>query len=464
VKQDRARACGWRASCGALCALLIMLACGAAMAGDSAEEKRRRQPELSPDQPMHYYWLRTERGAPGDLVAMDPRLKEVSEAFGAGDFERARQLAQALLEDPDAVPDVGAEAASYLAESYLAQGEFEKAARVAEEHHDAGIAARVASLKRGYSAALSRLDLTLTGAAEERAALAFRRARVHRQAGCLALAQESYWEIIIEDPGRPEAVRAASEIVNMHQAYGTPESVTKVCETLVGLDPDSDAAVATCQAVSGPWAAWRNGESASAMDILRRIAETYPNTRAGAASGLDLGQLLLASGQYEQADEVWSRLVDENGDVEVSQEARYRLADLRYERGMKAFTESDYESAARWLGKLRPEVDLIGTRSPTLRFGFGDSPESRMRHAVFSLGEACEKLERWGEAADAYERLAVPGNPAEEIALFQLCRSKMEAGYRADALGVFTKLKDRFPESGYIARCEDHIRTIQGER
>jgi len=57
-----------------------------------------------------------------------------------------------------------------------------------------------------------------------------------------------------------------------------------------------------------------------------------------------------------------------------------------------------------------------------------------------------------------------PGNPAEEIALFQLCRSKMEAGYRADALEALTKLKDRFPESGYIARCEDHIRTIQGER
>ena len=191
-------------------------------------------------------------------------------------------------------------------------------------------------------------------------------------------------------------------------------------------------------------------------------ARGWNRGRWGAVSVIDLGDLLVASGQYEQADEVWSRLVDENGDVEVSQEARYRLADLRYERGMKAFTGREYESAVRWLGKLRPEVDVIGMRSPTLRFG--DSPESRMRHAVFSLGEACEKLERWVEAADAYERLAVPGNPAEEIALFQLCRSKMEAGYRADALEAFTKLKDRFPESGYIARCEDHIRTIQGER
>jgi tetratricopeptide (TPR) repeat protein len=424
------------------------------MAGDSAEEKRRRQPELSPDQPMHYYWLRTERGAPGDLVAMDPRLKEVSDAFGAGDFERARQLAQALLEDPDAAPDVGAEAAAYLAESYLAQGEFEKAGQIAEEHEDTEIAARVASLKRGYAAALSRLDLTLAGAVEERAALAFRRARVHRQAGCLELAQASYWRVISEHRGSAEAVRAASEIVNMHQAYGTPESVTKVCETLVGLDPDSDAAVATCQAVSGPWAAWRNGESASAMDILRRIAETYPNTRAGAASGLDLGQLLLASGQYEQADEVWSRLVDENGDVEVSQEARYRLADLRYERGMKAFTESDYESAARWLGKLRPEVDLIGTRSPTLRFGFGDSPESRMRHAVFSLGEACEKLERWGEAAEAFAGLTVPGNPAEEIALFRLVRCYVNMGDWARARGAYDSLAAQFPGRTYTREAQ----------
>jgi len=430
-----------------------MLACGAAIAGDSGEETRRRQPELSPDQPMHYYWLRTERGAPGDLVAMDPRLKEVSDAFGAGDFERARQLAQSLLDDADAAPDVGAEAAAYLAESYLAQGEFEKAGQIAEEHEDTEIAARVASLKEGYSAALSRLDLTLTGAAVERAALAFRRARVHRQAGCLALAQESYWEIIIEDPGRPEAVRAASEIVNMHQAYGTRESVTKVCETLVVLDPDSDVAVATCQAVSGPCAAWRAREPASTIGILSGIAERYPRTRAGAVSGLDLGDLLLASGQYEEADEVWSRLVDENVDTEVSQEARYRLAELRYERGMKAFTESEYESAVRWLTALLPDIDLIGTRSPVLRVS--DSPESRMRYAVFSLGEACEKLGRWAEAVEAYEQLAAPGNPAEEVALLKLVRCYVNMGDHVGARRECDRLAERFPNSPYAAAARD---------
>lgn len=111
---------------------------------------------------------------------------------------------------------------------------------------------------------------------------------------------------------------------------------------------------------------------------------------------------------------------------------------------MKAFTESEYESAARWLGALRPDIDLIGIRSPTLRIG--DSPESRMRHAVFSLGEACEKLERWGEAVEAYEQLAVPGNPAEEIALFRLVRCYVNMGDRARARGAYEELAERFPD------------------
>ncbi|UCC67978.1 MAG: hypothetical protein JSV79_12840, partial [Armatimonadota bacterium] len=82
VREKRVRAWGWKAVRVGLSALLVVLACGVAVAGDSGEETRRRQPELSPDQPMHYYWFRTERGAPRESRSMDPRLREVSEAFG----------------------------------------------------------------------------------------------------------------------------------------------------------------------------------------------------------------------------------------------------------------------------------------------------------------------------------------------------------------------------------------------
>lgn len=400
----------------------------------------------SPDEPQDLYYFLNVDGPGPDFGEMDGRLKGIADAFGRGEFARCRELAEALIESSD---DEGlrAEAVTYVVESYLAQGEFEKAAQIADEYDRAEIAARVASLKRGYSAALARLDVTVIGGGVEPVGLILKRGRLHRQAGCLELAQGSYWKVISEHRGSPEAVRAASEVVNMHQAYGTPESVTKVCETLVGLDPDSDVAVAVCRAISGSWAAWQGGETAAVMDILRGIAENHPNTRSGATSGLDLGQLLLASEQYEQAEEVWSRVVDEKVDEGVSQDARYRLADLRYEQGIKAFFAKDYESAVRWLGKLWPDIDLIGMRSPTLRFG--DSPESRIRHGLLSLGEACEKLERWGEAAEAYGRLAIRGGPAEEVALFKLVRCYANLGDMDQARRACDRLGEQFPDSAY---------------
>ena len=140
-----------------LSALLVVLACGAAVAGDSGEETRRRQPELSPDQPMHYYWLRTERGAPGEAAAMDPRLREIAEAFGSGDFEGARELARALLDSTDDAL-LRAEAAGFIIESNLAEGDLEEARNAAEHFDDRDALARVNKLKADYLAEVGRLQ------------------------------------------------------------------------------------------------------------------------------------------------------------------------------------------------------------------------------------------------------------------------------------------------------------------
>jgi len=83
---------------------------------------------------------------------------------------------------------------------------------------------------------------------------------------------------------------------------------------------------------------------------------------------------------------------------------------------------------------------------------------------MFCLGEAYQKLGRWDQAAGTFRLLAVPGNPAEEVALFELGRSELQAGNHERAVEAFTALMDRFPESGFIAQCDDRIQTIQGER
>ena len=403
------------------------------------------------ENPAPLYWYRNVDGVGRQSGAMDPRLSDISDAFGWGDFGVSRRLAEALVDDPEVQPALRAEAAAYVVEAYLAQGEFEKAGQIAKELEDAEMAARVASLKEGYSAALSRLDLTLARTEAERAALAFRRARVHRQAGCLALTQEAYWGVITEHPDSLEAVRAASEIVKMHKAYGTSESLAEVCEALVGFDPNGDVAVATCHAIGELPTPWQQVEIATMRDILRGVAETHPNTRAGAASRLNIGELLIASEQYEEAEEVWVHLVDENFDAEISQETRYRLADLRYERGMKAFTERDYESAVRWLGALIPDVEFVGIRASggRTRPVAHPSVRSKQRVAVFLLGESYEKLGRWQEAVNTYARLAVPGNPAEEVALFRAARCHLSAGDRVNARRCLDELTERFPEGRY---------------
>ncbi len=435
------------------CAVLVLVLVLLAMStiGLYAQDPEGR---LSPDYPMIYYWFRTERAASGDVVVMDPRLQEVSAAFGTGDFNRARQLAQALLDSPKVTPALSAEAVVYLAESYLAQGEFEKAAQVAKKYNYTVIAAHATSLQQHYQATLSRLDSMRNSVMSDPGGNTLKIARVHRQVGRLSLAQESYWKIITEHPGNPKAVRAASEVVNMHQAYGTPESVQAVCDILVGLDPNGDVAVATCRAIKGPQSAWQKTNPAAIMDLLRNIVERYPRTRASAVSGLNLGNLLLTSGEYEQADEVWTRVVTDNTDAEMSREARYKLADLRYERGMKAFTERRYESAIRWLEPLVLDIEMLTLQTSTERLILTEDIQALQRQAIFSLGEAHEKLGHWQEAVRAFSQLAVRGNPAEEVTRFRLVRCYINMGNHSQAQQAYDELVEWFPKSPYTREAQ----------
>ncbi|UCC68518.1 MAG: tetratricopeptide repeat protein, partial [Armatimonadota bacterium] len=172
--------------------------------------------ELSPDQPMHYYWFRTERGAPRESRSMDPRLREVSEAFGAGDFERARELARALLDLADD-PTLRSEAASYLTQSHLAQGDFEGARAAAQRLNDHESLALLSRLEAQRDGQVGRLQEVIARSNQPPAVRRARRrlARLRLEAGEGHDALQGYYRDIAADPNSSHAQAAIQDIAEV---------------------------------------------------------------------------------------------------------------------------------------------------------------------------------------------------------------------------------------------------------
>ncbi|UCC67982.1 MAG: tetratricopeptide repeat protein, partial [Armatimonadota bacterium] len=406
--------------------------------------------ELSPDQPMHYYWFRTERGAPRESRSMDPRLREVSEAFGAGDFERARELAQALLDLADD-PTLRSEAASYLTQSHLAQADFEGARAAAQRLNDDESLARITKMKAEYLAEVGRLQRIVARAkdAAEAAQAQLLTAHAHRLAGLLNVAQESYWKVCWRYPNRPEAGRAIREIVNVHHVHGDARGARSVCKMAVDAAPDSDLAVRACEAIYRLSLAHEQVPRQEAREHLRRIAAQHPATRGADTARFGIGELYAAEGEYEVAEGVWASLVAERPQARIASEARVELAELRHALGMQAFSRHEYEKAADWLALLLPDISLV-QRAPRGPLPPEAEASERRAYAIFCLGEACQKADRWEEAAAAFEKLATRGAPTEEVALFELVRCHSRLGDHARARATCDRLSERFPSGAYV--------------
>jgi TolA-binding protein len=80
---------------------------------------------------------------------------------------------------------------------------------------------------------------------------------------------------------------------------------------------------------------------------------------------------------------------------------------------------------------------------------------ARRAYAVFCLGEACQKTNRWEGAARAFEELATPGAPTEEAALFELVRCYLELGDWPRARAASDRLSARFPAGPYAREARD---------
>ena len=292
-------------------------------------------------------------------------------------------------------------------------------------------------------------------------------ADVEVRSGHIEQAVKSYWGAIWAAPDSPSASERVLTMERLAWRGLTPGYARELGKAVAEQAPNSDLATAACQQLFDLASADGKVQCSDTRATFDKIASTHPDTQAADSARYLLGKLYAAEGQYDAAEEAWASLIAERPKARVAADARVGLADLRYTMGTRAFFQRDYAQAARSLERLLPDLDFLGERGASGRLLLDESHPtvaSKPRLALFSLGEAYQKLGRWDQAADVFARLAVPGNPAEEVALFQLGRSKMEAGYHADALDAFTKLKNGFPQSAYIAQCEDYLRAIPGGR
>ncbi len=198
----------------------------------------------SPQDPMNPHWFRTDVPVPGKAHAMDARLQEISDAFGRGEYQESRRLAESLiLSAPEAhegsVPHaLLAEAASFIIQSHLAEGDFGSARTAAEgletmsrgTYHEAII--RIQEAEALHEARIPRLQHIIATCAQPGAVARARRelARIRLCAGEGHEALRDYYQLIADQPASPEAQEAVRAIAAV---------------TLQFLDADSAASILT---------------------------------------------------------------------------------------------------------------------------------------------------------------------------------------------------------------------------
>ncbi len=346
--------------------------------------------EAGPDNPRRHYWLRSTTGPGREIGEMDPRIREIADAFGAGRYDECRRLAQALLEATDDA-DLREQAGSFTIESHLAEGEFEAARAAAELLNDGDALARINRIEAEYKAEVGRLQhiVATTEEPAEAARAQFLTARAHQRVGRLEPAQQSYWELITKYPDSLEAERAVSEILNMHQVFGTIESMSAVCDSVVGLDPDGPLA----EAAIIEFGEFRGSTAIRARRIahLEELARDQEGTQAEAYAVLAVGRLHVASMELRAAERIWAAFLADPAHRTMLGSAALEdgLSELRVELARAAKEEGRAAEALRLL-----ELALSNPRWPLVCWD-----------GALALAEEYEDAERYNDAVRAWQRL-----------------------------------------------------------
>ena len=269
----------------------------------------------TPQSPNRAYWLRTGLPLPAQPQSMDPRLQELSEAFGRGDYQECRRLAEAVilsaaqLTRPGAhegsVPEVlRAEAASFIVQSHLAQGDFRAARTAAQRFHDEDALARVNRIEADYEAKAAWLEgLAATAADPQTRGLAhFWLGHLYQSFTKHDLAVSAYAALISSAPDSLTAAAAVRQTAAILGGGDPNPNTLKRLDTLVESQPNTRSADALAQIYDTlAREHFTRHDLEVAVSAWRRAARFYTDHSLGAQCLLAAAQGLMTLERYDEA-------------------------------------------------------------------------------------------------------------------------------------------------------------------
>jgi tetratricopeptide (TPR) repeat protein len=395
---------------------------------------------------------------------MDPLILRMAEAFGTGGYDECRRLANSVLDSGDD-PALRSQAAAYLIESHLAEGDFDGARAAAQQLKDQDALARVDRLEADYTAEIGRLQLIAATAGDrgEAARAHLLSATVHQQVGRPQLALESYWKVVRGHPQQREAGDAIARIARLHVLRGRLAAALTACEEAVSLAPDGLLGARSCQTLVRIGLADPAPPYRELRRHLSRIAATYSETRAGDVARLGIGQAYAAEGIPHLAETVWTDLLLARPESEVASHVYASLVRLQYDAANKCLDDGDLLAASRWLERCVAAPALLrpGTQAAALLERDRYLRPGLEQNVLVCLGETYENTGQWQKGARIYERLAVPGCSIEELALYRLAYDQLALHRYEEARDSHLALMARFPNTQFMPQCRERLREIE---
>lgn len=375
--------------------------------------------EAGPDNPRKHYWLRNTGARVVERGPMDARLREIADAFGQGELEQARTLAENLLAATEDA-NLRAEAAAFLVQGYLEEGDFESARAAAARISDAESLARINRIEAEYKAEVGRLQriVATTKDPAEAAHAQFLTARAHEGVHCLDVAVESYWKVVRRYPEHPPSASAARWLLAMEQrSSGNPAAVS-LCRSLVAAEPNGQGAVGSLHwlfARAPTPAVSRSG----LHSLLREVRDSHPGTLAAAEARSLLARLAVE--ESTEARERGAHLMA----VGVLEEA---LEDLPVDSPQRPEVLHALGLAHQRVSGRGQESDAIWCFAEVLE---GHPSEARRLGSRYQLGVSYYRLGSYEEAIREFERYLreCPEGPLAGFAQERVeqCRDMLDA-------------------------------------
>jgi len=402
--------CLGRLTRGLLPLLALLLATGVASASPPG-----------PDNPPDRFWFRNPLGPPPHSSTMDPRLQEIADAFGVSDYQTTRQLANLLLESTTD-PTLRSEAAAFIIESRLAEGEFDGARAEAQRLGDQESLTRLDKLEADYEAEVAGLQEVIARSSDphDAAAAQLALADAHCSFGKVRLACEIYARAIHTSPDEPLASAAASRLIAIYERQGGPASAAAVAEWILGAFAHSPwACLAPARTVARA-RVQEIGAGAAASHVARRV-ETATAQGAKLAFQVALAEIEEDEGRLAEARHIYRSLLREAPPFAGHVRARhhvYRLAQLDcriFEQAvLHVENPRDYQGLVRraeaFLAEedLQPEVEwpLRASLAKCLVGAGGGMPQS-VSQGIYALRALALERPSVPEAGEAYRVLGL---------------------------------------------------------